>query len=96
LYWRGPDRTPPSDMFVNWVPTAWAARSVHSSPGVLYTKLVPRMRKFEPDPGRMLKFAPLNPPLEASYGEVVSDVWTCASRGRVALLNGRPLRVVLF
>ena len=37
-------------------------------------RLIPRVRKFEPEPGRMLKFPPLNPPRDPSYGDVDSEL----------------------
>ncbi len=39
---------------------------------------------------------PLNPPRETSYGAVVSELMTDASRGRPAPPNCMPLSVVLF
>ena len=44
---------------------------------------MPRVRKFDPEPERMLKLPPLNPPRETSYGEVESELEICASRGRL-------------
>src|SRR5579885_3202202 len=88
--------TPPSETLEYVVPTACAARSVHSRAGVFSTRLVPRVLKLEPDAGRMLKFPPLNPPREPSYGDVVSDVEIAASRGRLFPPNCMPLSVVLF
>src|SRR5690349_24675752 len=96
LYLSGPDATPPSDRFVYSAPRARAAGSVHCSCGALPTKLMPRLRKLEPEPERMLKLAPLNPPLETSYGDVVSDVEMLASRGNPFAPTCSPLSVTLF
>ena len=43
---------------------------------------MPRLRKFEPEPERMLRLPPLKPPRDASNGDVVSDVEIAASRGK--------------
>ena len=52
--------------------------------------------KFDPDRSRIFWFAPLNPPRETSYGEIVSDIIVCASRGRFDAPEFIPLSVVLF
>src|SRR4051812_5285320 len=83
-------------MFVKSLPSACAARSVHCMDGFVNTKLVPRTLKFDPGRDVILKFPPLNPPRDGSNGDVVSDVDTAASRGRLFVLDCRPFSVVLF
>src|SRR5215207_5767765 len=92
----GPDITPPSETFVNSAPRARPAASVHMSGGAFITRLVPRLRKFDPATERMLKFAPLKPPRDGSNDEVVSELETAASRGSPLAPTGRPLSVTLF
>src|SRR5687768_15708923 len=57
---------------------------------------MPRVLKLDPDRDRRLICAPLNPPRETSYGEVMTELDTIASRGRLDPPNCIPLSVVLF
>ena len=92
----GPDATPPSERFVYSVPSARAAGSVHCICGALTTKLNPRLLKLEPEPERMLKFPPLNPPRDGSYGDVESELEMAASRGNPLVPICMPFSVTLF
>ena len=52
--------------------------------------------KFDPEPAERLNCPPLNPPRLTSYGVVMSDELTCASRGMFELPKLEPLSVVEF
>ena len=52
--------------------------------------------KLLPRPLLMLNCAPLKPPRLTSYGVVITELVTLASRGMFEPLNGEPLSVVLF
>src|SRR5579862_1643963 len=92
----GPMSSPPSETFEYSCPFARAAASVHWSAGASMLRLDVREMKFEPARMRMLRFAPLKPPTDTSYGEVTSDVVSAASRGVSEPLKFIPLRVVEF
>ena len=59
-------------------------------------RLVPRLRKFEPERDRMLKLPPLKPPRETSNEDVVSELDMPASRGRLLAPDCIPFSVTLF
>ena len=92
----GPDDWPPSDRFVYSCPRARAALVVNCSGGASARRLNPWLMKFDPERSLMFWFAPLKPPRATSYGEIVSDVIVCASRGRFDALEFMPFSVVLF
>src|SRR4028119_43027 len=92
----GPEAVPPSDRLVYSLPSARAAGSVHCTCGEVNCRLIPRVRKLEPDWEPMLKLAPLKPPRDGSMGEVASEVETAASRGRFPAPTCMPLSVTLF
>jgi hypothetical protein len=77
-------------------PNDRAAGSVHCIDGALPTKLIPRLLKLEPEFDRMLKFAPLNPPRDTSYDDVVSELEMFASRGSPFAPTCNPFSVTLF
>ena len=52
--------------------------------------------KFDPGRVRRLNCPPLNPPRDTSYGDVISELNTLASRGNPAPPNCMPFSVVLF
>ena len=92
----GPDTAPPSERLVYCWPSARAVRSVHWSLGESRLRLWLRRMKFDPEPELMLNCPPLNPPRLTSYGVVMSELETCASRGMFELPKFEPLSVVEF